>query len=276
MFSKLKSIHQRPELFSVSTIDTLWTDPHLAGQMLTYHLDENTPLASRPSSQIDEVVTWIETHAGLDTKNVCDLGCGPGLYSERFAARGATVQGVDFSENSIRYAKRNAELTGSSVIYSVADYLKDELPANQDIVTLVYCDLCALSPENRSILLGNIRNMLRPGGTLILDVFTLNAFNVRENTSHFGRNLMGEFWAAGEYFAHQNTFKYDTEKVMLDQYTIIELNRTWQVFNWLQYFGETSITNELKANGFKVSAMTPGWGHKNDDTLLCIAANAKP
>ncbi|MEW8167711.1 MAG: methyltransferase domain-containing protein [Candidatus Thiodiazotropha endolucinida] len=29
---------------------------------------------------------------------MCDLGCGPGLYTKRFFAQGAEVTGIDFSE----------------------------------------------------------------------------------------------------------------------------------------------------------------------------------
>lgn len=33
-----------------------------------------------------------------------------------------------------------------------------------------------------------------------------------------------------------NIFKYDDAKVVLDKYTIVEENRTCEVYNWLQYF----------------------------------------
>ena len=36
----------------------------------------------------------------------------------------------------------------------------------------------------------------------------------------------------------------------LDQYTIVEAGRTWQVFNWLQYFDHTDIIADLALNGF--------------------------
>ena len=39
---------------------------------------------------------------------IADYGCGPGLYATKMAQRGAIVTGIDFSENSISYAKKLA------------------------------------------------------------------------------------------------------------------------------------------------------------------------
>ena len=62
----------------------LWTRPHLAEQMLGYHLNQETDLASRRFESIDRVVEWIDAQLNLPNKSVCDLGCGPGLYAQRF------------------------------------------------------------------------------------------------------------------------------------------------------------------------------------------------
>ncbi len=46
-----------------------------------------------------------------------------------------------------------------------------------DLATLIYCDYGALSTENRRLLMEKIYDSLRPGGKLILDVFTINKYN---------------------------------------------------------------------------------------------------
>jgi hypothetical protein len=43
-----------------------------------------------------------------------------------------------------------------------------------------------------------------------------------------------------------NIFKYDTEKVILDKYSIIEKSQTRTVYNWLQYFSKGSLRKELE------------------------------
>ncbi len=252
VYTELADIHQRPEPFSVYTADVLWTEPHLSQQMLHNHLNQDTDLASRRLPAIDAVVDWIDRKFNLYGKRVCDLGCGPGLYAQRFAERGARVHGLDFSVNSIAFAQEAARETNSSVEYRVANYLKDPLPSGQDLVTMIYCDLCVLSPPQREVIYQKVRYALNPGGTFFFDVMSMNAYEAREETSAFGHRFMGGFWAEGDYFAFQNTFKYDAEKVSLDKYTIIEAHRIWQVFNWMQYFDRSDIIAELGQNGFGV------------------------
>ena len=67
-------------------------------------------------------------------------------------------------------------------------------------------------------------------------VYTATAFAQREETATYEVNQLDGFWSPNRYYGFLNTFKYHAEKVILDQYTIIESGRTRQVFNWLQYF----------------------------------------
>lgn len=265
MYTELADIHQRPEPFSVYTADVLWTEPHLSQQMLHYHLNQDTDLASRPLPAIDAVVDWIDGKFNLNGKRVCDLGCGPGLYAHRFAERGARVHGLDFSASSIAYAQKVARETNSSVEYRVANYLKDPLPSGQDLVTMIYCDLCVLSPQQREVVYQKVRDALNPGGSFLFDVMSMNAYEASEETSAFGCRFMGGFWAEGDYFAFKNTFKYGAEKVSLDKYTVVEAHRTWQVFNWMQYFDSSDIIAELAQNGFDAVEIAYDFANSSND-----------
>lgn len=259
MYKQLNDIHRRPKVFSVYTADLLWTDPHLAHQMLQTHLNQDTPLASRPFPAIDRVVDWLDRKFQLNGMDVCDLGCGPGLYAGRFAQRGATVHGVDFSANSIAYAKKNTGRHGGRLTYDVADYLTDPLPRDQDLVTLIYCDLCPLSPTQRRALFAQVRASLKSGGSFVFDVVSKTAFKAVVENSHFARNYMDGFWSAGDYFAFHNTYRYEAETVSLDHFTIVEAHRTWDVYNWLQHFNSEDIRSELTANGFGLVEIVDGF-----------------
>ena len=48
-------------------------------------------------------------------------------------------------------------------------------------------------------------------------------------------------------------FKYESEKVGLDKYTIIEADRTRTVYNWLQYFNPAELEKEFMECQFKVT-----------------------
>ncbi|MEO0882622.1 MAG: class I SAM-dependent methyltransferase, partial [Pseudomonadota bacterium] len=251
----------------VYTAETLWTDPHLAKMMLQTHLSQDTALASRTTDAIERVVDWIDQSVKLNGKSVCDLGCGPGLYSNRFAERGAMVRGLDFSASSIEYARRNAPLNAGTVEYRIANYLHDPLPEQQDLVTLIYCDLCPLSPAQRRTLLTKIRQSLVQGGKLILDVYSKTAFDDVAERVLFGQNLMNGFWSSNDYFAFHHRFRYDQEAVSLDRFMIIEKDCTWSVFNWLQYFGQDDIRHELEQAGFREVKCVEGFGADSSDKM---------
>lgn len=258
MYELLLDISQRPEPFSRYTAMELWTRPHLARQMLHYHLNQETELASRPFASIDEIVSWIDSQLGLSGKRICDLGCGPGLYTRRFAARGAEVTGVDFSGHSLEYATLKAGEDGQSISYIKADYLKDELPFGFDIVTLIYTDYSVLSPPQRAKLLGRIRNMLNPGGRLVMDVAGMGSLAAKQECTLIESGLMHGFWAEGDYVGIQRSFVYPDECLSVDRYVIVEPTETWQVFNWFQHFTPERLRAELVAAGLAVEQMFGG------------------
>jgi SAM-dependent methyltransferase len=220
--------------------------------MLDCHLDPDTALASRPPGAIDRSVGWLNGQLGLEGKRLCDLGCGPGLYAERFAAAGAEVTAVDFSAHSLDHARANSR---DGVCYVEADYLVDELPVGFDVVTLIYYDLCALSPAQRRALLGRIRHMLHPGGRLVLDVLGSGALAGKADAVELEFRLMDGFWAAGDYVGIHRSLVYREQQVTLDHYLIVEPQETWQIFNWLQFYAPDGIEKELNTSGFDVEIL---------------------
>ena len=255
MYELLQDIAQRPEPFSRYTAMELWTRPHLARQMLRFHLNQETDLASRRFEIIDQVVDWIDSQLHLSGKRICDLGCGPGLYAQRFSNKGADVTGVDFSARSLEYADLKAKENDQLIHYIHADYLSDDLPTGFDIVTLIYTDLCVLSPEQRTILLGRMREMLNPDGQIVIDVAGMGLLTGKEECIRIEDCLMDGFWAEGDYVGIQRTFVYSEEHLSLDRYLIIEPNETWQIFNWMQHFTPESLQAELCHAGFAVVKM---------------------
>ena len=256
MYALLRKFVNRPDPHSRVTIKDLWTRPHIARQMLAYHLDQDTALASRPIVVIDEIVDWIDAELQLDGKRICDLGCGPGLYSSRLAQRGAKVTGVDFSSTAIAYAKSQVETTVSTLDYLVADYLEDGLPAGFDIVTLIYHDYCALAPAERRALLRRVHSMLNPGGNLIMDVAAETAFHEKIEQLSMEERLMGGFWSDSDYVGIHRTWLYPDPMVSLDHFAIVEPSGHWEIFNWMQYFSSDRLDRELQDAGYSVRSLT--------------------
>jgi SAM-dependent methyltransferase len=246
MFSLLEKINQRPIPFEIYNAELLWNTPFISKNMLNYHLDENVDVASRNKLFIEKSIEWIMSYFSIkETTKICDFGCGPGYYTLGLAERKAAVTGIDFSKNSIDYAKSEADKHGVQINYVLENYLNYEPSEKFDLITLIMCDFCALSPEQRNKILNKFFNMLNDGGSVLLDVYSINAFNKRTETTTYEHRLLDGFWSENDYYGFLNTFKYPVEKVVLDQFTIIENLKTWQIHNWLQYFNLESLTHEI-------------------------------
>jgi len=254
MFAELEEIHRKPAVFEVYTAKDLWTEAHRSEQMLGFHLNESVDISSRKTAFIDQSCSWIVDRFDLGPgKSVCDFGCGPGLYTSRFAQSGAQVTGLDFSSRPLRYARDHADQNGLSINYVCTDYLGYDPDTRFDLVTMIMCDFCALSPAQRQSLLARFSQCLTEAGAILLDVYSMAAFDARDNATVLEKNQLGHFWRQEDYYCFVNTFKYEEEAVVLDKYSIFsETGRSETVYNWLQYFSPDSLGQEIAAAGLRV------------------------
>lgn len=263
MFEELARIHARPKPFEYYTAGDLWTDEHTSAQMLKYHLDEQVDLSSRNAAFIERSVAWIVSRfaVSLGTR-IADFGCGPGLYTTRLARHGAQATGVDFSPRSIQHAKDAAAREELDIHYVNEDYLDFDTSTRFELIIMIMCDFSALSAAQRHTMLEKFSNLLEPGGSVLLDVYSVAGFAQREESATCQANLMDGFWSRGEYFGFLNVFKYPDDKVVLDKYTIVERNQTRTVYNWLQYFEVNELKREFDECGLVV-----------DDTYANVAGS---
>jgi len=256
MFKELEKINTRPKPFEFYTASDLWTDDHTSKQMLAFHLNEEIDVSSRNAAFIGQSIEWIVSYFNVGSgKRIADFGCGPGLYSTKLAQKQADVIGIDFSKRSIQHAQEVADREGLSICYANQNYLEFETADRFHLILMVMCDFCALSPANRKKMLGKFYNFLEPGGSVLLDVYSLNAFEQREEIAKYEVNLLNGFWSQNRYYGFLNTFKYEKEKVVLDKYTIIEATRTRTIYNWLQYFSPEALEKEFVEGGFSIEKL---------------------
>ena len=276
MYKELEQINRKPKPFELYTAEELWTNEHTAQQMLQYHLHEEIDAASRNKAFIERSVDWIARKLNLSKGTlIADFGCGPGLYANRLAERGAKVTGIDFSSNSLEHAKKIAAEKNLNVDYVQTNYLTFESESRFDHIIMIMCDFCALSPEQRSTLLAKFDSLLKPGGSVLLDVYSLGYFEKKEEVAVYERNQLNSFWSAEDYYGFLNSFKYEDEKVILDKYTIFEGEKKKEVFNWLQCFSEASLKEEFKEHGFRIQdiyANVAGDAYKEDSTEFAVIA----
>jgi len=254
MYKQLKEINKRPEPFQFYTAEDLWANEYTSKKMLEYHLNESMDVSSRNINFINQSVDWISDRFNLNSNSdIIDFGCGPGLYANRFAEKEIKVTGIDFSKNSIDYAKQIASNSDLNVNYIRKNYLNFEIDKKYDLITMIMCDFCALSPNQRKIMLDKFMNLLKPDGKVLLDVYSLNYFDQKDELSTYELNHLNNFWSPDDYYCFINSFKYNDIKVTLDKYTIIEKKRTRVVYNWLQYFSMESLKKEFEENNLIIN-----------------------
>lgn len=255
MFTQLEEINARPKPFEFYTAAELWADDYISKQMLTFHLNGAVDISSRRFAFIDRSVDWIISRFGIrEGRSVVDFGCGPGLYTERLARTNASITGIDFSKNSIEYARNRAGAENLNIQYVHQNYLEFGSDEQYDLVLMIFCDFCVLNPEQRKTLLGKFKSLLKPEGAILLDVSSVHAFHEKAESATYTINLPNNFWSPEKCFVFLNTFKYADAKVALDKYTIIEKDRTRNIFNWFQHYDKASLAKEFAESGLNIES----------------------
>lgn len=253
--AELLSLPQRPPLWT-SGEPLFWNDPHISKQMLKAHLDPGTDAASRKPETIDRIVAWMVSTLGLTPgQAVLDLGCGPGLYATRLARHGLLVTGVDYSRNSIGYAREQAAAERLNIDYVYQDYRTIEYRGQFDAAILIYYDFGVLPPADRDTVLANVHRALRPGGRFAVDVRTPVGITRDRATPGWYASRSG-FWRPGRHVVSTRVVVYEEDAVGLDEYLVIDESGEWVVYrNWLQGYTPETIRATLAAAGFAVEGM---------------------
>jgi SAM-dependent methyltransferase len=273
----LAFLTQRPEPFAPGEV-LFWDHPHISERMLEAHLDPEREAASRPHVVIEAEVDWLAGRLGLHPGDpVLDLGCGPGLYCQRFARRGFDVTGIDISRRSIAYARESALEHGLPIDYRHGSYLELQESAAYAAVFLIYGDLCVLPDDERETLLRQIACALRPGGYFALDVTTPVVLQHDPPGRRWSIDS-GGFWRPGQYLLLSERFIYAEESLTLDQHTVVEESGSVAVYRlWQRHYTPDSFRAVLERHGFEVVDILGdlrGTAYDPDSEWLAIIARA--
>ena len=271
----LDYMKNKPEEYE-SDSEMLWNDEHISKGMLEAHLNPDIDAASRKHEFISKSVKWISSLCSTkESKKLLDLGCGPGIYAEKFNDMGFEVTGIDFSKRSIEFARNSAVLKQKMIEYVCQNYLDIDYENQYDIITLIYCDFGVLKPVARKLLLLKIRRALKPGGKLILDGFTKNKYNNFVEDQKIFYEEKG-YWSMIPYICIERTFRYNEASLFLEQYIVLTETTCKCYNNWNCTFDRETFSNQLEKAEFAefqfFSDVTGKVFNENSETICIVAS----
>jgi len=147
------------ELAKFSALASKWWDPNSEFKPL----HEINPLR----------LNWIDQRAQLRGKKVLDVGCGGGILAESMAGRGASVQGIDLADKSLKVAELHRLESGAQVNYRCvsAEQLAGEEAAQYDVVTCL--EMLEHVPDPSQTVQA-CADLCKPGGWLFFSTINRN------------------------------------------------------------------------------------------------------
>jgi len=147
------------EIAKFTDLSSHWWDPK--GELWTLHAIN--PLRLK----------WINEKASLTDKNVIDIGCGGGIFSESMAREKAHVTGIDMSQGAINVAKLHQIESGLEIEYllSTAEDMAQKRPANYDCVTCL--EMLEHVPDPAAIIQA-CADLAKPNGDIFFSTLNRN------------------------------------------------------------------------------------------------------
>jgi 2-polyprenyl-3-methyl-5-hydroxy-6-metoxy-1,4-benzoquinol methylase len=246
---RINTLSKKPALYEKGT-SVMWTDSYISKKLLELHINPIHDVASRSMAKIEKITQWILEKSNKPRMKILDLGCGPGLYAESFAAKRHAVTGVDFSENSIRYAIQQAKEKKLEIEYLHQNYLELDFEDRFDLVIMIYLDFCVLLPEERDRALENIYKALKKSGLFIFDVI---------NGKHIDKKIIPQswevresgFWKSTPYIVLNNGYHYPDARVWANHHIVIGENDAVDTYIfWNHYYERNVLVPILESAGF--------------------------
>ncbi len=148
---------------------------------------------------------------GIEEGLVLDLGCGTGSMTERMAARGFDMIGVDVSEEMLELADAKRRKSGQDILYLQQDMRNFELYGTVRAIISV-CDSLNYIPEEEQLLqvFRLAYNYLDPDGAFLFDMNTVYKYEKILGESTIAENREeGSFIWENYYDEQEHLNEYD-------------------------------------------------------------------
>jgi SAM-dependent methyltransferase len=177
-------------------------------------------------------------------ERVLDICCGSGRHAVPLAGQGYDVTGVDRDGGAIARARAAAE---PRTTFVQADMRRlEELHGTWDAAISMWASFGYFAPDINLGILARIRDRLRAGGRLVLDVYNRDWFS-----QHQGQNRRSR---GGTDFTESRALRGDRLTVELQYDGLDVVDR----FSW-QVFTPGEITETVAAAGFRPLVLCSGF-----------------
>lgn len=117
-----------------------------------------------------EIAMWTKLLHMNPPMKILDLACGFGRHSNRLAASGYEVTGVDYMPGFLAIARQVANRLGVRVEYQQGDMRRIDFVDQFDRALLLFTSFGYFNDEENLRVLKNMVHSLKPGGMLGLDI----------------------------------------------------------------------------------------------------------
>ena len=198
---------------------------------------------------------------GVSEGLVLDMGCGTGNVTERLAAAGYDMIGIDNSEEMLMEAREKAMENQYGILYLEQDMRSFELYGTVAAVVSI-CDSMnyILEKEDLKEVFRLVNNYLDPKGVFIFDF----------NTPYKYRELLGDRTIAESRdncsFIWENTFDEEAEVNIYDLTIFMQeeddIFRRYQETHYQKAWSVSAFREAAEAAGMKVMAVYDAFTHR--------------
>lgn len=232
------------------------------------HFSKAMTSPERTENEVEFICQVLELKPG---SRVLDLGCGFGRISNRLAARGCRVTGVDAVPLLLEHARKKATATGVHVTYQLSEARCFSDSEKFDAVLLWFYSFGYYDDIGNAQVLASARRALMPGGQLLFDQYNITALAPAAMSDSYTVIDLGDSLLLQRPIADLERGRWGAERIAVRNgkisrsrftcrcYSPPELTAllTHAGFSGIQFFGDGFTPLSIASNRMIVMAQVP-------------------